>query len=141
MKTASRFALISLLALLILANGTSAQEGQRSPSYWHFESDAPTTAVTTGDLDGDSLPEVIFGTADGQLIVLGNDGVLVWDFQLDGPITAIVHIPETEFQSAGLVATSTDGAVLYLDQDGLLRALFACEATHLLPARQPAMRL
>jgi signal transduction histidine kinase/CheY-like chemotaxis protein len=121
MKIDSRITLISILALLILAIGASAQEGQRSPSYWHFESDAPTTAMTTGDLDGDSLPEIIFGTADGQLIVLENDGDLAWDFQLDGPISALVHIPGTENQSASLVAASTDGAVVNLDPYGLLR--------------------
>ncbi|MGD9093067.1 MAG: PQQ-binding-like beta-propeller repeat protein, partial [Anaerolineales bacterium] len=125
MKITSRIALGSFLTLLFLAQGVSTQGGKRSPPYWHFESDAPTTAIATEDLNGDSLPEIIFGTADGQLIVLENDGDLAWDFQLDGPISAIVHIPETGKQTASLVVASTDGAVWNLNQDGLLRWRFS----------------
>ncbi len=116
-----RFVPLIILLLCLLNKVAHAQDSQLSLAYWHYESSAGASIVTTGDMDGDSLPEAILGTGEGQLLVLENDGDLLWQFQLNGPVSAIDYFPAVEETAAGLVAASLDGSIILLDQDGELR--------------------
>ncbi len=104
---------------------------------WDYEGKARIlTFPGVGDINGDGIPEVIFGSDDHSVYaVRGNDGSLAWSFQTDGPVRSSPTIadingdgvPEVIFgsdDSSVYALSGVDGRVVWaLRCDGPIRSI------------------
>ena len=71
------------------------------------------------DLDGDGLPEIIFGADDGVLRVLDGDGNLRWEFETEDKIRASPLVSDLNGDGEReVIFASYDGRVIALDSQG-----------------------
>jgi outer membrane protein assembly factor BamB len=99
------------------ANGTTPRRG------------VGLTRMVTGDLDGDGLREIVYGTEDGWLFAVRPDGAEVWHTNLVGGITGLLALP------SHIVASTEFGDLLFFGGGGdLQRHLHVAERIrHLTP--------
>tara|TARA_B110001452_G_scaffold141043_1_gene117280 strand:+ start:1700 stop:2617 length:918 start_codon:yes stop_codon:yes gene_type:complete len=95
-----------------LVNGTVGVYDKPGARRWRVKSKHDVCAITGFDLDGDGVPEVISGWANGKLEVRSDTtGDLIYKDNLGGAISAIVT---SDYRSDGhteLIVCSADGEV------------------------------
>jgi len=80
--TLASMVLVSTVGVTATTVATAEPAGAVTPlsHQWTFDHDAvnDSSAPTIGDLDGDEIDEIIFGTLDGEVIALRADGTVMW---------------------------------------------------------------
>lgn len=82
MKFIRRLLVLLFLLTVLPAPAIRAEGGVAVRPYWTFPTAAPVTHVQTGDVDGDSVPEVVIVTADSWIYVIENNGNLAWRYEV-----------------------------------------------------------
>lgn len=138
MKHFLRLCLIVGLLLGGLPAGIFAQEDSEdstTPSLiWTFESPNPIwhldswgDGLATGDLTGDGIADVVFGTEAGHVIaVSGKDGSQLWSYSIGSrtgqPVTAdIVDIDDDSLLDVMAAGVGSGAVIAALDADGTVK--------------------
>ncbi len=97
---------------------------------WRFIlSDEVHTSFSAGDISLDGSPEIIFGSDDGNLYVLDNNGNLRWKFDSRGKIRSTPAIGDLDFDNKyEIIFGSDDGNLYVLDNKGNLKWKFETES-------------
>jgi len=87
---------------------------------WTYEAKSLVTGVHAADINQDGDIEVLAGSLDGRVCVLSRDGHARYDKVIGGkkPVTAIVACPSSEQQPACVIASTFDGKIYVLNQQG-----------------------
>jgi len=82
---------------------------------WDFETKARVlTYPAMGDVNGDGIPEVVFGSDDHSVYALrGSDGSVAWRFQTDGPVRSSPTVADVNGDGVPEVVFGSDDSTVY----------------------------
>jgi len=91
---------------------------------WSYQTDNWVRSVYACDVDGDGKNEVVVGSEDKCIYLLGQDGKLRWKYQAGDKIFQIYAVDIDNDGRIEILAGSEDRGIYVLDSGGLLRARY-----------------
>ncbi len=78
------------------------------------------SSPSLGDLNGDGIAEIVFGSEDQHIYALGVGGGSSWKYKTNGPVTSSPAIGNLDGSGTKVVIGSGDGNLYVLNSDGKL---------------------
>lgn len=110
--------LLAALLLLLSANPFVTQAQGEDDSYWQFPFNAPISHLLPIDYNKNGVEELLIASEDGELFLIGADGLPVWQFETSAPVYALGTAKITPEESRSAFAIANQNSLMLLSPDG-----------------------